>query len=111
MNNNWNHAISLITYEKTKDKDGFDIVKESITEHIPANFMSVTRAESEHSKKLGYKADMVVEIMAINYTNEETLIDEDTQKRYAIKRVFSVTSEKLELTVTDLTKRQENGKF
>ena len=24
MNCNWNHAISLISYKKTKDKDGFD---------------------------------------------------------------------------------------
>lgn len=109
MNCNWNHAITLISYTNTKDKDGFDIITENKSKPIPASFESVTRAEEEHSKKLGYNADMVIEIMAINYNNEETLIDEDTKKRYAIKRVFFTTSEKLKLTVTDLTKRGNDG--
>ncbi len=111
MNSNWNHAISLISYEKTKDKDGFEEMQEIESDPIPANFKSVTRAEEEHSKKLGYNADLMIEIMVVDYNDEETLIDADTKKRYAIKRTYAKSSEVLELTVTDLTKRQVNGKI
>ncbi len=111
MNCNWNHAISLISYKKTKDKDGFDIIEEIISNPIPANFKSITRAEEEHSKKLGYNADLMIEIMAVDYSNQETLLDVDTNKKYAIKRTYAISSEILQLTVTDLTKRQENGKI
>ena len=109
MNSNWNHAISLIFYRKTKDKEGFDVTEEVKTNPIPANFKSVTRAEEEYSNKLGYNADLMVEIMAVDYDDQETLLDIDTNKRYAIKRTYAISSEILELTVTDLTKRQENG--
>ena len=111
MNSNWNHAISLISYNKTKDKDGFEDAQENESLPIPANFLSITRAEEEHSKKLGYNADLIIEIMYADYNGEETLIDKDTNKRYAIKRVYAISSEILQLTVTDLTKRQINGKI
>ena len=111
MNSNWNHAISLISYSKTKDKDGFEITQEKTSDPIPANFKSVTRAEEEHSKNLGYNADLIVEIMAIDYHEESTLLDVDTNKKYAIKRTYAITAELLRLTVTDLTKRQEDGKL
>ena len=107
MNSNWNHAISLISYIKAKD--GFEVTNEIVSDPIFANFKSVTRAEEEHSKKLGYNADLIIEIMAVDYNNEETLKDIDTQKKYAIKRTFAISSEILQLTATDLTKRQENG--
>lgn len=110
MNSNWNHAISLISYKKAKDIEGFEMMQEKVSNPIPANFKSVTRAEEEHSKNLGYNADLMVEIMAIDYNNQETLLDVDTNKKYAIKRVYAISSEKLQLTVTDLTKRQNNGK-
>jgi len=109
LNSNWNHSISLVSYDVTTDADGFDKTTEKKREHIPANFKSVTRKEEEHSNLLGYSADLIVEIMAVNFLNEETLIDEDTNKRYAIKRVFFKTSEIIELTVSDITKRQNNG--
>lgn len=109
MNSNWNHSISLVKYNSTVDNDGFDELAEIKREHIPANFKSVTRKEEEHSKLLGYSADLIVEIMSANFLNEETLIDEDTKKRYAIKRVFFPNSETIELTVSDVTKRQNNG--
>ncbi len=111
MNSNWNHAISLISYKKSKDKEGFDITEEVTSDPIPANFKSVTRTEEEHSKNLGYNADLMIEIMAIDFSNQETLIDIDTNKRYAIKRSYAISSEILELTVTDLTKRQVDGKI
>lgn len=109
MNGNWNHAISLISYSKVKDAEGFEIMQEIISNPIPANFKSVTRAEAEHSKNLGYNADLIIEVMAVDYNNEETLLDIDTKKKYAIKRVYAISSEKLQLTVNDLTKRQNNG--
>lgn len=109
MNCNWNHAISLISYKSFKDSDGFDNNEEIITEPIPANFKSVTRIEEEHSKKLGYNADLIIEIMLENYNAEETLIDVDTKKRYAIKRTYAKSSERIELIVSDLTRRQKNG--
>ena len=109
MNSNWNHVISLISYSKAKDKDGFEIMQEKISDPIPAEFESVTRAEEEHSKQLGYNADLMVKIMAIDYNGESTLLDVDTNKKYAIKRTYAISSELLQLTVTDLTKRQEDG--
>ncbi len=110
MNSNWNHVISFISYQKFKDIDGFENSKEIQSNPIPANFKFVTRKEEEHSEKLGYNADLIVEIMLNSYHGEETIIDLDTNKKYAIKRTYSSSSEILELTVTDLTKRQSNGK-
>jgi len=103
--NNWSDTITLVIYEKTKDKDGFEVKTPIKVEHIPANFKSVTRKEEEHSNKLGYKADVVIEIMKINYSDEETLIDEKNSKTYAIKRTFARSSEIIELVCSDLTKR------
>ena len=109
MNSNWNHAITLISYNKTIDDEGFENVVEDRVENIPANFKSVTRAEEEHSKILGYNADLIIEILSCNFNNQVTVMDEDTNKKYAIKRVFFLNSEIIQLTVTDVTKRQENG--
>ena len=41
MNSNWNHSISLISYKKTKDSEGFDVAEEIISNPIPANYKSV----------------------------------------------------------------------
>ena len=111
MNSNWNHAITLISYDEKYDDEGFKIVLEKKVEHIPANFKSVTRAEEEHSKILGYSADLIIEVLSSNFNNQETIVDEDTKKKYAIKRIFFKTSEIIELIVSDITKRQENGKI
>jgi len=109
MNCNWNQSISLISYDVTIDDDGFEKITEKKRKNIPANFKSVTRKEEEHSNLLGYNADLIIEILSANFLNEETLIDESTNKRYAIKRIFYKTSELIELTVSDTTKRQVNG--
>ena len=104
MNNNWSNAITLVSYIGTKDPDGFDVPFETKIEHIPANFKSVTRKEEEHSKVLGYKADIVVEMMLCNYSNQKTLIDEQTGKKYAIQRTFNKSSEIIEMTCSDVSK-------
>ena len=103
--NNWTDAITLISYTSTKDSDGFDVDVENHVEHIPAQFKSVTRKEEEHSNLLGYKADLIVEIMKCNYSNEQTLMDESTGKKYSIQRTYSKSSETIELTCSDLSRR------
>ena len=102
MNNNWVNAITLVSYTGTKDSDGFEVPVETMVEHIPAKFKSATRKDEEHSNKLGYTADLIVEMMTCNYSNQETLIDEATNKRYAIKRAYEKSPEIIELTCSDV---------
>ena len=103
--NNWTDAITLISYISTKDSDGFDVDVEKLVEHIPANFKSVTRKEEEHSNLLGYRADLIVEIMKCNFSNQSTLMDEASGKKYAIQRTYSKSSETIELTCSDLSRK------
>lgn len=103
--NNWINAITLVSKTSTKDSDGFPVDVETKVEHIPANFKSVSRAEEQHSNALGYKADLIVEMMLSSYSNEDSLIDENTGKRYAVKRTYVTTSELIELTCSDLSRK------
>lgn len=103
--NNWKDAVVLVSITSTKDSDGFDVEVENKTRPIPANFKSVTRAEEEHSKIMRYNAELVVEIMTCNYSNQELLIDYQSNKKYAIKRTYEKTSEILELTCSDVSKK------
>jgi len=103
--NNWNESIALVSYVSSKDKDGFEIQVPIKVEHIPARFKSVSRKEEEHANNLKYRADVVTQIMKVNYSDQETLIDEKNNKTYAIKRVFVKTPEIIELVCSDLTKR------
>ena len=103
--NNWKDAIILVSYTTTKDSDGFPVVVENKTKAIPANFKTVTRAEEEHSKIMGYTAELIVEMMKCNYNNQEDLIDYCTNKKYAIKRIYEKTSEIIELTCSDVSRK------
>lgn len=103
--NNWKDAIYLVSYTTTKDSDGFPVVVENRTKPIPANFKSVTRAEEEHSKIMGYTAELIVEIMLCNYSGQEELIDCYSNKKYAIKRTFETSSELIELTCSDVSRK------
>lgn len=103
--NNWKNAIELVSYIVTKDSDGFPETIENKTKPIPANFKSVTRAEEEHSKIMGYNAELIVDIMKCNYNNQEELIDYDTNKKYSIKRTYEKTSEILELTCSNVSRK------
>jgi len=103
--NNWVDAVTLVSITSTKDSDGFDVDVEHKVEHIVANFKSVSRAEELHSNSLGYKADLMVEMMLVNYSNESILIDEKSGKRYAIKRTYVKSPELIELTCSDLSRK------
>ena len=103
--NNWKDAIYLVSITSTKDSDGFDVEVENKTELIPANFKSVTRSEEEHSKVMGYNASLIVEIMLCNYDNQTLLIDGTTNKKYTIERVYPTSSEIVELTCSDKSKK------
>ena len=103
--NNWKDAIVLVSYTSTKDSDGFPVDVETRTEPIPANFKSVTRAEEEHSKIMGYNAELIVELMKCNYSGQPVLIDYEINKKYEIKRTYETTSELLELTCSTVSKK------
>ena len=103
--NNWKDAIVLVSYTSTKDSDGFPVDVETRTEPIPANFKSVTRAEEEHSKIMGYNAELIVELMKCNYSGQPVLIDYETNKTYEIKRTCDTTSELIELTCSTVSKK------
>ncbi len=102
---NWVDAIKLVSLTSTKDSDGFEVEVETETDKIPANFKSVTRAEEEHSKIMGYNAELVVEILSCNYNNQPLLINCKNNKKYAIQRTFEVTSEVIQLTCSDVSKK------
>ena len=102
--NNWKDAIYLIKRTETiKDEDGFMKISEEKSDLIAANIIGVTRAEAEHANQLGYTADLEVEIMYVNYNNQELLETED-KKRYVINRTYPKSSEILILTCSDVSK-------
>ena len=103
--NNWKDSVFLLSYIKKKDKDGISIEEEIKSQEIPANFINVTRQEEQHSKIMGYTASLVVEIMLCNYDNQEYLIDPSADKKYLIKRSYSVSSEVIQLTCSDISKK------
>lgn len=103
--NNWKNSIFLLSYKKTKDKDGISIEEEIKSQEIPANFINVSRQEEQHSKIMGYTASLVVEIMSCNYDGQEYLVDSCTTKKYLIKRSYSVSSEVIQLTCSDISKK------
>ena len=106
--NNWKDAIVLVSYTSTKNSNGFPVEVETRTKPIPANFKSVTRAEEEHSKIMGYTAELVVEIMLCNYDKKYThLLDYSNNKLYEIKRTFEVSSEVIELTCSDVSRKHK----
>lgn len=106
--NNWKDVIVLVSYTSTKNSNGFPVEVESRTEPIPANFISVTRAEEEHSKIMGYTAELVVELMKCNYDSQYTvLIDDVTKKQYEIKRVYEKSSELIQLTCSDVSRKHK----
>lgn len=103
--NNWTDSIYLVSYDKTKDSDGFSTLEEKRSVEIPANFKRITRAEEEHSKIMGYTANLVVELMKVNYNHEPDLIDVRTSRKYAIRRAYESSSEIIQLTCSDISRK------
>ena len=54
---------------------------------------------------MGYNAELVVEILSCNYNNQPLLINCKNNKKYAIQRTFEVTSEVIQLTCSDVSKK------
>ena len=106
--NNWKDAIVLVSYTTTKNSNGFPVEVEHKTKPIPANFISITRAEEEHSKIMGYTAELVVELMKCNFDNKYTvLIDYVNSKKYEIKRAYDKSSEIVQLTCSDVSRKHK----
>ena len=106
--NNWKDAIILVSYTSTKNSNGFLVEVENKTKPIPANFISITRAEEEHSKIMGYTAELVVELMKCNFDKKyTTLIDFVSNSKYEIKRVYEKSSEIVQLTCSDVSRKHK----
>ena len=85
----WTTSIKLVTDRVVEtDKDGFDTVKESYVEGIPASITDTTRNDELVAMQQGYTADCNIEIAACNYNGEHILYDEGTGERYEAKRTF-----------------------
>lgn len=103
MNNNWKDIVYFIKINKNKkDVDGFPISEETKSDPIVSNIIGVTRAEEEHANKMGYTADLEVEVMSVNYDNQEILETEDGN-RFRIRRTYPKTSEILSLTCSNIS--------
>lgn len=101
--NNWKDIVYFIKINKNnKDGDGFPIPEETKSDPIVSNIIGVTRAEEEHANKMGYTADLEVEIMSVNYDNQEILETEDGN-RFRIRRTYPKTSEILSLTCSNIS--------
>lgn len=96
----WNDSIKLPNgYITVTDDDGFDKKTPIYIEGIPANFKSTTRADETLANQVGYTADVIIETMACNYSNQSELVDEKDGKTYEIKRTHEVYGkETIELT-------------
>ena len=83
--NNWKDIVYFIKVNKDKkDKDGFPITEE------------------EHANKMGYTADLELEIMTINYDNQE-ILEVENGNRFRIRRTYPKTSEILILTCSNIS--------
>ena len=101
--NNWKDIVYFIKVNKDKkDKDGFPITEEEKSKPIVANIVGVTRSEEEHANKMGYTADLELEIMTINYDNQE-ILEVENGNRFRIRRTYPKTSEILSLTCSNIS--------
>jgi len=86
----WNDSVKIPNgYTETTDSDGFTTSVPIFIGGIPANFKSTTRADETLADQKGYTADIIIEIMACNYEEQDTLIDEKNGRTYEIKRTHS----------------------
>jgi hypothetical protein len=81
----WCDSIKLPKgYEESTNENGFPVNIPTYTESIPANFLSAKRADKTLANQRGFTADIVIEIMACNYNDQNTLVDEKSEKEYDI---------------------------
>lgn len=102
-----NTLISLVTEEVIGiDSEGFEKIKSEVSTPIPAHIKSLTRADVEMAKQLGYNSTAIYVIKQVAYNGEPYLIDRATLQRYKIDRTYyAERSNDIELTVS----RREHG--
>lgn len=104
----WNKSIKLpARVEITMDEDGFQTESVSFVEHIPANFMDVTRNDEILANQKGYTASQIIEIMECNYNGEKYLVDEATGEVYDVRRTFGKDKSMMIQLIGE--RRQRNG--
>lgn len=104
----WNKSIALPKTRITAtDAAGFPSSDWDFTEHIPANFKDVTRADETLAHECGYTADVVVEIVGENYNRASFFVDEATGEIYDIRRTYRPDRS---MTVQLTGERRERGK-
>ena len=103
----WINSIKIPTGEKVEqDEAGFPTKRLTFMEGIPANFRDLTRNDQILASQSGYNADVLVEVMACNYSGQKTFIDEATGDVYEVKRTFKKSKGN---SVYLTCERRENG--
>ncbi|MFB9330097.1 phage head closure protein [Paenibacillus aurantiacus] len=92
----WRDVVYLLTPgTKTRDQYGAEVVGEPVQREVMANRKSVRQTEFYQAHAVGIRPEIVFEVQAIEYQQEQTLIHEGTT--YHIVRTYSKSGEKLEL--------------
>lgn len=106
----WNGSIKLPIGSEGggKDSNGFPIEPVYIfMDGIPASLTDVTRNDEMLASQKGYTADLIVEIMACNYSGQSFLVDESTGKEYDIVRTHQRDKK---MTISLTCQYRERGK-
>ena len=92
----WRDVIHLMTPgAKTRDAYGAEIDDEPTLREVMANRKSVRQTEFYQAHAVGIKPEIVFEIQAIEYEQEQTLLHEGTT--YHVVRTYSKNGETIEL--------------
>lgn len=85
----WIKSVSLPVKKIVHtDKEGFQTENWEYMRGIRANFKDPTRQEELLANQRGYRANIVVEIVACVYNGASFLVDEATGEIYDIKRAY-----------------------
>lgn len=106
----WNGSIKLPINSTGGgiNENGFPIAPVyTFLEGIPASMTDTTRNDEILASQNGYTADLVVEIMACNYSGQSFLVDESTGKEYDIVRTHHQDKK---MTISLTCQYRERGK-
>lgn len=96
----WSDGISLIKSVSTVDQDGYETFSETEREVFADFATGVSRAEFYEAQKAGKQLSATVEVLNIDYDNEDLV--EHNGKRFHVVRSFPASFDTITLILEEV---------
>lgn len=96
----WSDGISLVHRVSAADADGYETFTETSHEAFADFSTGVSRAEFYEAQKLGMKLSATVEILSMDYNNEEIVVHNGA--RYNVIRSYPATFDTITLVLEEI---------